>query len=339
MPFSCAKAICATFCHHIAPALVPIFGPDFPSICVSPDAPEHGRMIIDRSITITATAEAEVFRRQQPLAAQSNEEVQYSTVYNSSRRLTPTLPVSKLRAKRIQYNATSPDLDNSDYSSSDGRCSQTDSPVTPSSYTSISNVYNWSAIKDQHNTNTIAHNQNSKIGVDLKITNLFAYPYGNINSDDNNHTEQVSAPNSILPTIPRSNGVMYVATLPVSAPSPSAPPDGGSIRFGTLKRRLPDNENENLDEGSAYEDRARSHVTISQNASKYSSATSLSSHAVEGVESDSVSDQGAAWLLLNLSASGGAPSINVVQWHDQDMPCANDVAEQTRVKRRRASSV
>ncbi|ORY63074.1 uncharacterized protein BCR38DRAFT_370643 [Pseudomassariella vexata] len=64
MPYQCAKAICATFCHHIAGALIPVFGPDFPSLCTPPNAPEHGRMIIDHSIIIQSTRESELFRRQ-----------------------------------------------------------------------------------------------------------------------------------------------------------------------------------------------------------------------------------------------------------------------------------
>ncbi|KAK8128291.1 hypothetical protein PG984_009399 [Apiospora sp. TS-2023a] len=44
-------------------ALIPIFGPDFPSICIPPDVPEHGRMIIDPTIIIHSTREADRFRR------------------------------------------------------------------------------------------------------------------------------------------------------------------------------------------------------------------------------------------------------------------------------------
>ncbi|PQE31357.1 APSES transcription factor Xbp1 protein [Rutstroemia sp. NJR-2017a WRK4] len=62
MPFECARALCATFCHKIAYALVPMFGPDFPSQCSSPGAPEHCVMKIDPSITITATVQAEKYR-------------------------------------------------------------------------------------------------------------------------------------------------------------------------------------------------------------------------------------------------------------------------------------
>lgn len=63
MPHACAKAVCATFCAPIAGALIPIFGPDFPSQCTSPDAPEHGRMAIDPAIVAESGREAELYRR------------------------------------------------------------------------------------------------------------------------------------------------------------------------------------------------------------------------------------------------------------------------------------
>ncbi|KAI0147598.1 hypothetical protein GGR57DRAFT_505497 [Xylariaceae sp. FL1272] len=63
MPYQCAKAVCATFCWSIAGALIPIFGPDFPSLCIAPEAPDYGRMIIESAIVIQSTREAEHFRR------------------------------------------------------------------------------------------------------------------------------------------------------------------------------------------------------------------------------------------------------------------------------------
>ncbi|KAI5463272.1 hypothetical protein BGZ63DRAFT_188190 [Mariannaea sp. PMI_226] len=65
MPYKCAKAVCATFCYHIAGALIPLFGPDFPSECVPPESPEFGRMVIDPQLVIEATHEAEMLRRKQ----------------------------------------------------------------------------------------------------------------------------------------------------------------------------------------------------------------------------------------------------------------------------------
>ena len=62
MPYSCAKAVCATFCYHIAGALIPIFGPDFPSECLPPQSTDFGRMVIDRALVAEATRETEYMR-------------------------------------------------------------------------------------------------------------------------------------------------------------------------------------------------------------------------------------------------------------------------------------
>lgn len=63
MPFACAKAVCATFCAPIAGALIPIFGHDFPSQCISPGSPDHGRMAIDPAVVADSAREADMFRR------------------------------------------------------------------------------------------------------------------------------------------------------------------------------------------------------------------------------------------------------------------------------------
>lgn len=58
MPYDCAKAVCATFCYQIAGALIPLFGPDFPSKCVPEGAPGFRRMVIDPAIVAQAKKEA-----------------------------------------------------------------------------------------------------------------------------------------------------------------------------------------------------------------------------------------------------------------------------------------
>ncbi|KAM0344276.1 hypothetical protein ACHAPU_007633 [Fusarium lateritium] len=63
MPYQCARAICATFCYPIAGALIPIFGPTFPSTCIPPNSPDFGRMIIDPRLISDATRQAELTRR------------------------------------------------------------------------------------------------------------------------------------------------------------------------------------------------------------------------------------------------------------------------------------
>jgi hypothetical protein len=71
MPYGCAKAVCATFCIDIAPALIPLFGPEFPSICTPKSDPNYGRMVIDRSIVAAATSEADSFREQYSIPSPS----------------------------------------------------------------------------------------------------------------------------------------------------------------------------------------------------------------------------------------------------------------------------
>ncbi|KAL0933202.1 APSES transcription factor Xbp1 [Colletotrichum truncatum] len=65
MPYDCAKAVCATFCYTIAGALIPLFGPLFPSLCIPPGSPDYQRMVIDRRIVEAAIREADLSRKVQ----------------------------------------------------------------------------------------------------------------------------------------------------------------------------------------------------------------------------------------------------------------------------------
>ncbi|TQV98820.1 hypothetical protein V2A60_007483 [Cordyceps javanica] len=62
MPYKCARAICATFCYPIAPALIPLFGPTFPSECRVPNSHGYRDMTIDPRIIEEATQEARASR-------------------------------------------------------------------------------------------------------------------------------------------------------------------------------------------------------------------------------------------------------------------------------------
>ncbi|MCJ1477401.1 hypothetical protein MMC13_006072 [Lambiella insularis] len=79
MPFEAAKAVAATFCYQIRYALTPLFGLDFPSLCVKPGEDKFGQMVIDRQIVRRCAEEANGYR------ASSRE----SSVIG-----TPTTPVS-----------------------------------------------------------------------------------------------------------------------------------------------------------------------------------------------------------------------------------------------------
>lgn len=62
LPYHCAKAMFATFCHAIAPALIPLFGPSFPSECIHPSSPGFESMRIDPAIIVQSTIQLQNFR-------------------------------------------------------------------------------------------------------------------------------------------------------------------------------------------------------------------------------------------------------------------------------------
>lgn len=64
MPYQAARAIAATFCYDIRWALTPVFGYDFPSMCLSPKDPRYAKFIIDPAIVQQCTAETDRFRRE-----------------------------------------------------------------------------------------------------------------------------------------------------------------------------------------------------------------------------------------------------------------------------------
>ena len=65
IPHAAAKAIAATFCYDIRFALTPVFGHDFPSICIKPGDEGFGDMTIDPAITKFCTEQARRFREQE----------------------------------------------------------------------------------------------------------------------------------------------------------------------------------------------------------------------------------------------------------------------------------
>lgn len=163
MPYSCALAVCATFCSHISGALIPIFGPTFPSQCVPPEAPEHGRMIIDRSLIVTATEEAEAFRQHySSFTPKSTPRTSYSPQYpdkNEVRGMTPPALGRRLRLKRTFGNnpyGTPADTDRetngSETSSGDGYYGV---PAKPS----------ISSTSQRWNHNAISYSANSSINI------------------------------------------------------------------------------------------------------------------------------------------------------------------------------
>lgn len=62
MPYDAAKAVAATFCWKIRYALTPVFGVDFPGLCVPPESERFGDMVIDPAITKRCAEQARIYR-------------------------------------------------------------------------------------------------------------------------------------------------------------------------------------------------------------------------------------------------------------------------------------
>ncbi|KAL6247020.1 hypothetical protein RBB50_006327 [Rhinocladiella similis] len=62
IPYEAAKAVAATFCWSIRYALTPVFGTDFPNMCIRPNAEDFGSMLIDPEITKRCAIQAKHYR-------------------------------------------------------------------------------------------------------------------------------------------------------------------------------------------------------------------------------------------------------------------------------------
>jgi hypothetical protein len=100
MPFEAAKAVAASFCWKIRYALTPVFGPDFPEICLHPDSEKFGDMVIDPAITRRCTEEAKYYRLMENKASSRTTSVLRHPLTPDS----PTFPnhIKQLRSKPRQ---------------------------------------------------------------------------------------------------------------------------------------------------------------------------------------------------------------------------------------------
>ena len=105
MPFDAAKAIATTFCWRIRHALTPVFGRDFPGLCIPPHADKFGEMFIDGAITRRCTEQARQYRLMEERISAHNTPSPCSPLTPD----TPTYPKSlkQLRAKPAYYTSPS----------------------------------------------------------------------------------------------------------------------------------------------------------------------------------------------------------------------------------------
>lgn len=102
MPFDAAKAVAATFCHEIRYALTPVFGLDFVSLCVTPEDPCFGRMLIDRDIVHRCTEQATAFRLKASRESSVTSNPRTPSPLDSCARKTP----KSLRPKPLRIKAS-----------------------------------------------------------------------------------------------------------------------------------------------------------------------------------------------------------------------------------------
>jgi hypothetical protein len=117
MPFEAAKAIAATFCWKIRYALTPVFGLDFPNMCLRPESEGFGAMVIDPAITQRCTEQAILYRQLEIKSPSRAASVVRSPLTPES----PTIPksVKQLRPKlRQSANAGSGYSSDSSFESS-----------------------------------------------------------------------------------------------------------------------------------------------------------------------------------------------------------------------------
>ncbi|KAI7279579.1 hypothetical protein KC345_g5300 [Hortaea werneckii] len=84
LPYSCARALCQTFCYPIRWALTPVFGPSFIKDCLRPEHPDYGRFKVSSEVIRCAHLEAESLLSGESTrsATLNSEEDDYDRVYH-----------------------------------------------------------------------------------------------------------------------------------------------------------------------------------------------------------------------------------------------------------------
>lgn len=318
MPYSCALAVCATFCAHISGALIPIFGPTFPSQCVPTSHQSYGTMIIESSIITSATAEAESFRQQHSTASPASSVTKLSSA--SPRELlrdvehlglhSPTDLSHRLRLKRTFTNASiyTTDAENSDTSMS-SRDQYPCSPITP---TSSYNGHGWTPksvystpIPNVYSTPTPKHPGLRTALPSFNTSHPPSHPFNRGSAHDSNypygHRPTVSCgaspwlsaiPRSVASAVERFSTASTIKTPATPSTSRLPPTLRRSMRHAPDTGHVFDME---LDKEYDGEDDGGASPSGSEQ-----SGLSGQSECSEGMEKK------AAWLLMNLSVRDGA---------------------------------
>ncbi len=322
MPYLCARAVCATFCSHIAPALIPIFGPHFPSMCTPPDDPAHGsngRWAIPQELVVACTAEANNFRTRYGSekgggsTSRSPIERDFSPTISAARDSnTPPSLGRRLRLKRA-FEGSGYETDAASESScgtGDGSMTgcggayfHTPSPITPASATS-----SW------RGSNNAAAEANSQMSVGAGIRRQ---DFGSINP--------------LLSAIPRSTGLElgWRGAVEIAA---------SSLRMGKRERE-PEEIGNGGEEG--YDGEESENVSVVDGDEKRNGSDKGSGSEKGDARFDpsmpnfgsSVAEKNAAWMLMKLSVGDGECGSEIYETVEREE------SNEPRVKRRRATSL
>ena len=98
VPFEAAKAVASRFCYDIRYVLVPVFGPDFLSMCETPDQGAWMNLSIGRSIIQNCTEAATAYQSQ---SRESSMAISPRTTSACTTTIWPTKPTLRPKSRMI----------------------------------------------------------------------------------------------------------------------------------------------------------------------------------------------------------------------------------------------
>ena len=184
VPFSCARALCATFCWEIRWVLTPVFGPGFVTECLPPDHQNYRRWKIDSNIVRRAELQAEDWRAQASRsgtpASQANSP--YAAPYIPMYQPPTSAPTSNPSQARRPEREKPVFMKNSPFSPRAGQRNRDrtvdlvtdDSDVSPKSSPAPASNSGWTSINQRAPTPSAPNNTSSNA---LDRSLLLTQPY------------------------------------------------------------------------------------------------------------------------------------------------------------------
>jgi len=87
IPYDAAKAVSATFAWDIKEALTPVFGTDFPSLCIPINAPNWAHMKVSSEIIRHCVQQAAISLNEQKLKQEEKQKLPFGRSLSSGQRV------------------------------------------------------------------------------------------------------------------------------------------------------------------------------------------------------------------------------------------------------------